>query len=88
MERIARDGTVLTDELLDEMAKEYEAGTWEGPLGEVVMGRPRLFDEELETVSFRLPKSRVDALEAAAKRRGETKSDLFREAVDRFLEEA
>ena len=84
MERIARDGTVLTDEL----AKEYEAGTWEGPLGEVVMGRPRLFDEELETVSFRLPKSRVDALEAAAKHRGETKSDLFREAVDRFLEEA
>ena len=53
MERIARDGTALTDELLDEMAKEYEAGTWEGPLGEVVMGRPRLFDEELETVSFR-----------------------------------
>ena len=52
------------------------------------MGRPRLFDEELETVSFRLPKSRVDALEAAAKRRGETKSDLFREAVDRFLKEA
>ena len=37
-------GETLTDDLLDEMAKEYENGTWEGH-GEVVLGPPPLFTE-------------------------------------------
>ena len=39
----------------------------------------------METVSFRLPKSRIAAVEAVAKRRGESKSDFYRKAVDRAL---
>lgn len=84
MEFKDRSGEVITDERFDAMAEEYEAGTW-GGIGEITMGRPKLYDEDLETVSFRLPKSRIAAVEAVAKRRGESKSDFYRKAVDRAL---
>ena len=84
MEFKDRSGEVITDEHFDAMAEEYEAGTW-GGIGEITMGRPKLYDEDLETVSFRLPKSRIAAVEAVAKRRGESKSDFYRKAVDRAL---
>ena len=45
----ADNGTVLTDEMLDKRAEEYEDGTWSGH-GEVAMGRPRLYDEVKVTV--------------------------------------
>ena len=83
----ADNGTVLTDEMLDKRAEEYEYGTWSGH-GEVAMGRPRLYDEDMGTVSFRLPCSRIRAVEAAAKRQGESKSDFFRRAIDRELLES
>ena len=83
----ADNGTVLTDEMLDKRAEEYEDGTWSGH-GEVAMGRPRLYDEDMGTVSFRLPCSRFRAVEAAAKRQGESKSDFFRRAIDRELLES
>ncbi len=79
-----KNGNIITDDQFDAMAEEYENGTWSG-IGEVTMGRPKLYDEDLETVSFRLPKSRIAAVEAVAKRRGESKSDFYREAVDRAL---
>ena len=84
MEYIAEDGTVLTDAVLDNLAEEYEKGTWHGH-GAIHAGRPRLYDEELTTVSFRIPKSRIAAIERIAKERGESKSEFFREAVDRAL---
>ena len=37
------------------------------------------------TVSFRIPKSRIAAIEADAKKRGESKPEFFRGAVDRAL---
>ena len=83
----ADNGTVLTDEMLDKRAEEYEDGTWSGH-GEVAMGRPRLYDEDMGTVSFRLPCSRIRAVEAAAKQQGESKSDFFRRAIDRELLES
>ena len=83
----ADNGTVLTDEMLDKRAEEYEDGTWSGH-GEVAMGRPRLYDEDMGTVSFRLPCSRIRAVEAAAKRQGESKSDFFRRSIDRELLES
>ena len=84
MTYIAENGVGLTDEMLNAMAAEYENGSWHG-IGKISAGRPRVFNEEMETVSFRIPKSRVAAIEAAAQRTGETKSDLFRSAVDRLL---
>lgn len=84
MKYVAENGTELTDELLDDMAAEYENGGWSG-VGKVSAGRPRSFGEEMETVSFRVPKSRIAALERIASSRGETKSELFRDAIDRML---
>ena len=84
MEFKTASGELLTDEQLDEMAKEYEDGTWEGH-GEVTKGRPRLYDEDMETVSFRLPRSRIAAIEATAQRCGISKSEFYRRAIDREL---
>ena len=64
----ADNGKIITDEAFDKMAKGYETGTWSGH-GEISMGRPKLYNEDLETVSFRLPKSRILAIEAIARMR-------------------
>lgn len=77
-------GNEITDAMLDEMAKDYEEGTWKGT-GEVTMGRPKLYDEDMETVSFRIPHSRIVAIEALTERLGMSKSDFYRRAVDREL---
>ena len=84
MAYVSENGVELTDEMLDAMAAEYERGEWSG-VGRVTAGRPRSFGEEMETVSFRIPKSRIAAMEEAARKRGETRSDLIREAVDMML---
>lgn len=75
---------VLTDAMLDDMARDYEEGTWTGS-GEVTMGRPKLYDEDMETVSFRLPRSRVAAVEAVTARLEMSKSDFYRRAIDHEL---
>ncbi|HBT95613.1 MAG TPA: toxin-antitoxin system antitoxin subunit [Coriobacteriia bacterium] len=75
----------VTEEQLDAWAKEYEEGTWKGRLGEVTMGRPRIYDEDLETISFRLPVSRINAIEAVTTRKGKSRSEFLREAVDMAL---
>ena len=69
MEFETESGAVVTDEMLDKMAEEYENGTWSGH-EDVAMGRPC---------------SRIRAVEAVAKRRGMRKSDFFREAIDKAL---
>lgn len=74
----------LSQETWDAMAAEYETGQRSG-VGEITMGRPKIYDEDMETVSFRLPRSRIEAIEAVVARRGETKSDFYRKAVDREL---
>ena len=84
MEYRAENGAIVTDEMLDRMAEEYENGTWSGH-GKVAQGRPRIYDEDMETVSFRIPKSRIAAIEVVAKKRGESKSEFFREAIDMAL---
>lgn len=40
----------VTDEQLDSLAADYEAGDWKGRLGPVVQGRPRLYEEEMKTI--------------------------------------
>ena len=75
----------LTEEQLNAMAAEYEEETWEGGLTDVVHGRPKLYDEDMETVSFRLPKSRRAAVEAVTRRLGISKSEFFRNAIDHEL---
>jgi hypothetical protein len=83
-----KDGTVVSDEWMDAIADGAES---DNLLGDVIethigAGRPRLYDDDdLETVSFRLPKSRIHAIESAIKCKGESRSDFLREAVDKAL---
>lgn len=49
-------GRELSDADFDAMAVEYEAGTWTEPVGKASPGRPKLYEEDMETVSFRLPR--------------------------------
>ena len=79
------NGEEVSDETFDAWAEEYENGAWTGHLEKVRMGRPRISDEELVTVTFRVPKSRIPAIEAAAKRKGETRSEYLRALVDRAI---
>lgn len=84
MDFTAYNGKTITDEMLEEMAAEYEEGTWSGH-GKVRAGRPRVYNEEMETISFRIPKSRLAAIERVAGERGESRSEFLREAVDSAL---
>ncbi|MFT9007954.1 MAG: hypothetical protein ABF489_00435 [Bifidobacterium sp.] len=75
----------VTDRQLDTMAEEYENGTWKGHVGTIRPGRPRVFDEELETISFRIPKSRVQEIDRSAKEHGESRSQFLRRTIDQAL---
>ena len=75
----------VTDRQLDSMAEEYEQGTWKGHVGVIRSGRPRVFDEELETISFRIPKSRVKEIDRNARERGESRSQFLRRTIDQAL---
>ncbi len=85
MEYKLQDGNVVDDDALETMAAEWENGQWEGHLENVVVGIPEQASDELVTVSFRLPKSRVRAIERAIHSTGLTKSEFYRHAIDREL---
>ena len=75
----------VTDDQLNRQAAQYEDGSWQGITEPAKPGRPRLYDDELETISFRLPKSRIDAIDAASKQQGESRSEFIRRALDSAL---
>ncbi len=74
----------VSEEQLDDMAKPFEGGEW--PEGKTtLLGRPRLADEEVRTVTFKLPVSLIQKLDELAKKQGCTRSDTIRKAVKREL---
>jgi hypothetical protein len=76
----------VTEDQLEAWAAEYDNETFNAnDLGAATLGRPKIYNEDLETVSFRLPLSRIDAVEQTSKRLGISKSDFFRRAIDREL---
>jgi len=79
------NGIVLHDDDFDRLAEEFENGTWSGHSGKVVLGRPKIMNEELVNVTFRIPQSRLIALERAVKNKGKTRSEYLREALDKAL---
>ena len=78
-------GKVITDDMFDEMAKEYEDGTFKGKFGKTIMGRPSIANEEVRSVAFRLPISKIAAIDECARRKGTTRSEFFREIVNEAL---
>ena len=75
---------VATGEL-EKSAKAYESGEW--PEGRTTrIGRPPFYDDdELESVTFRLQKSRIRAIEEITAQKGESRSEFLREAIDQAL---
>jgi len=78
---IVINGVEVTDEMFDEWAREYEEGNWQGSLGTVVLGRPRLYEEPLVSVTVRMTKGQIGAVETMAKLKGQTRSEYLREAA-------
>jgi len=82
-----KSGKQVTDEMLDVWAEDFESGKW--PAGKtVILGRPRLATEELQSVTVRLPRTKVLALEEKASRLGVNRSEALRKAVDEYLAHA
>ena len=76
----------VTEEQLDTWASEYESTDWSSmEFGKVVQGRPRISDEELKTITLRIPASRVAAVQRAADREGITRSEFVRKAIENEL---
>lgn len=78
-------GLEITDELVEQWAEPWERGEVPGTPGEIIVGRPRISREELSTVTFKLPKSQVVALDNLAQRTGETRSQFLRALVNAAL---
>jgi len=87
MDMRTKDGKPVTDGMLDKWADTFERGEW--PEGKtVILGRPRLATEEVQSVTVKLPRSKVIALEEKASQMGCNRSEALREAIDDFLAHA
>ena len=83
-----KDGFVLTDEMIEEIADKAERGELPGKPGRFIIappGRPRLSDEELVTIAFKVPASRRDQIDAAAASKGQTRSEFLRDVLEQAL---
>lgn len=73
----------VTDDQLDAWADEYESKDWSHMhFGKVINGRPRISDEPLDSITVRIPHSRVMAMNRIQKEKGITKSEFVRDAID------
>ena len=73
-------------EQLDSWAAEYESPNWDGiSFGKIIQGRPRLCDEELKTLTAKVPASRIAAIQQASRKAGISKSEFVRQAIDSKL---
>lgn len=73
-------GGVITDEELERRATQFEAGTWEGTLSNIRVGRPR-GEEKLIPVTVRLPESMLTAIDTTNTNR----SDYIRRVLATHL---
>ena len=81
------NGYILTDEEIEERARQWENGSWKGELMTLRAGRPRLSSEENKNLSFKCPASSAELIEAAARVQGVKKSEFMRTAsVERAIQ--
>lgn len=82
-----KSGATLTDDEIECLGQAAERGEYPGTPGEFIIspGRPRLSDEELVTIAFKVPRSHRDALDRMAEAQGETRSQFMRETLEKAL---
>ncbi|MBW3094358.1 CopG family transcriptional regulator [Bifidobacterium sp. 64T4] len=88
MEYKLKGGVTLGDDDFERMSDQAAKGDYPGAPGEWVVrpqGRPALSDEELVSITFKVPRSQRDALDAKAESCGKTRSQFMREALNKEL---
>jgi len=76
----------VTAKQIREWTKAAERGEYPGvPKGEILVGRPLLFGEELKPVTFKEPKAKVAAIDARARDLNMSRSNYLRSLVDKDL---
>ena len=79
----------VTEEQLDEWAEACERGEYPGkPTGEIIVGRPLMFGEEMKPVTFKETTTKIAAMNARAADLDLSRSDYLRMLVDRDLASA
>ena len=79
----------VTEEQLDAWAEACERGEYPGkPTGEVTVGRPLMFGEEMKPVTFKETETKIAAINARAAELDLSRSDYLRQLVDRDLANA
>lgn len=74
---------------LDARAAEYESSDWSGmEFGPITPGRPRSYGERLDTITVRIPHSRVLAMQQVGTESGISRSAFIRRAIDHELAQA
>lgn len=86
-EWITPSGTVITEEIAEELAEEAERGYDISRLERRFVGRPSLGQEGVSPrVSFRASQDLYDAAWKRADKEGRSLSDLAREALQQYLD--
>jgi hypothetical protein len=86
-EWVTRSGTVITQEVADELAEEAERGYDVDRLKRRFVGRPSLGEGGVSPrVSFRAAPDLYDAAWKRADKEGRSLSDIAREALQRYLD--
>jgi hypothetical protein len=80
-----KNGIEITDEMMEQIADAFERGEWPGTESRIVQGRPLMFGEELQSVTFKAPARKVEAIDRKAASLDVSRSDYLRSLVDRDL---
>src|SRR5690242_4614431 len=85
---VTRSGTVITEEVAEQMADEFERDGFDpSKVERRYVGRPSLGPKGLSPrVSFRVPPDLHKAAWARADKEGRSLSELAREAFDRYMD--
>ena len=87
MQYVTREGGVLTDRDIEEIAERLERGELPGKWGRILVGRPRISSEQLKLIGVKVPESAVCAFDEKAARNGQTRSQRLRQLIERDLNE-
>ena len=82
MEYTLKSGKKLTEEDISCLNEAIASGDFSGlgSRGQIVVGRPRLSNEPLVTMTFKIPKSDANKIKNAYEHEGTSRSEFLRRA--------
>lgn len=83
MDYAKKDGTFVSEEWMDAISEAAEADELNDSV--IAVHEHMEPEEDFTTISIRIPTSCLTAIEKAAERIGESRSDFIRNAVDKAL---